>query len=572
MFRLYHLQKKPCYVFSMHHLRKMVRFFATLSILIPLVSTGQSGLFQKDTLYSRQDSLRGSITPEREWWNLLHYDLSVEVDIEKRQISGFNIISYEVLSKSQELQIDLQPPMRILYAKQKGTELRIRSEGNAHFIQLKQKQKVGKKQKLVIAFEGMPKEAVMAPWDGGFSWKTDSNGKPFVATSNQGIGASVWWPCKDHGYDEPDEGQRLRISVPKELVAVGNGRLTKQKESDSICSYTWEVTNPINNYGVNINIGDYVHFSEVYEGENGPLDMDYWVLRENEEKAKVQFKEAKRTIEAFEYWFGPYPFYEDSYKLVEVPYLGMEHQSSVTYGNNYKNGYNGRGRGSFDWSGTGWGLKWDYIIVHETGHEWFANNITAKDVADLWIHESFTTYSEALFTEYHFGKDAGEAYVIGTRKVVANEEPIIGEYGVHKEGSSDMYFKGNNILHTLRHVINDDSKWRSILRGLNASYFHQTVSSTEVEQYIANAAGLDLSSFFDQYLRQANIPVFEYRLAEGFIHYRWQSVVPDFTMPIRAIVDGTDCTIAPTTEWEKMKGSTITVDKNFYIEAVKVND
>ncbi|MFD0878390.1 M1 family aminopeptidase, partial [Massilia pinisoli] len=166
----------------------------------------------------------------------------------------------------------------------------------------------------------------------------------------------------------------------------------------------------INNYGINMNVGNYEHFNEIYDGEKGKLTLDYYVLPENLEKAKTQFKQVPMMLKAFEHWFGPYPFYEDGYKLVDVPYLGMEHQSSVTYGNKYNNGYLGR-----DLSGTGWGLKWDFIIVHESGHEWFANNITYKDMADMWIHESFTNYSENLYTEYYFGKEAGAAYVIGCR-------------------------------------------------------------------------------------------------------------------------------------------------------------
>ena len=382
----------------------------TITLLFYLLSTwlvGQSDLFNQNIAYSRQDSLRGSITPERAWWDLKHYDLEVAVDIKHQSIKGTNTITYEVLEKGNQFQIDLQAPMQIIEVKQDGETLQVVDEGSAHFIQLQKNQTPGDRITLEISFEGVPRVAANAPWDGGFTWVTDSNGKPFVATSNQGIGASIWWPCKDHGYDEPDEGLLLSITVPDSLVAVGNGRLHDTIEQEDTKTFVWKVINPINNYGVNINIGDYVHFSEVFSGENGPLDLDYWVLRENLEKAKAQFKQVPMTIEAFEYWFGPYPFYEDGYKLVEVPYLGMEHQSSVTYGNSYKNGYNGRGRGSFDWSGTGIGLQWDYIIVHETGHEWFANNITVKDVADLWVHEGFTAYSESLYTEYHFGKDKG---------------------------------------------------------------------------------------------------------------------------------------------------------------------
>jgi aminopeptidase N len=544
-----------------------MRQFILLTVLSAAIHTyGQTGLFEKGNRFTRQDSLRGSITPERAWWDLLHYDLSIRVDIDDQFISGKNVIRYKVLDAHQTLQIDLQAPMKIVTAEQNGKSLLVRSEGNAHFILLTQKQKPGSILDLTVTFEGKPRAAKNAPWDGGFTWTKDSNGKPFVANSNQGIGASIWWPNKDHGYDEPDNGLLLRITVPQGLVAVGNGRLQETTSAEQgEQTFVWKVINPINNYGVNVNIGDYVNFSEKFAGEKGELNLDYWVLRENEDKAREQFKEVPRTIEAFEHWFGPYPFYEDSYKLVEAPYLGMEHQSSVTYGNGYKNGYNGRNRVSFDWSGTGIGLKWDYIIVHETGHEWFANNITAKDVADMWVHEGFTAYSESLFVEYFFGKEEGSQYTIGTRQRLSNSEPIIGTYYVNKEGSSDMYFKGNNLLHTLRQVIANDDLWRSILRGLNEEFFHQTVTTTQVEKYIADKAGINLTSFFDQYLRDHRVPVLEFKMNDGKIAYRWANVIETFDMPIDVTIDSSSVRLTPTIEWKTIAGESFMPDINYYI-------
>lgn len=367
----------------------MKKFISTLILLIAITFS----YAQRSQTYTRQDSLRGSITKERAWWDLLKYNLTVAVDPENQSIKGSNIIKYKVLEPNKVIQIDLQPPMAIGSVTQEGKPLEVTHEGNAHFIKLVKEQIPGDINEIKIEYSGKPLAAKNAPWDGGFSWKKDANQKHFIATSCQGIGASLWWPCKDHMYDEPDNGMIISVNVPGDLIAVSNGRLkSEKKEKNKTKTFTWEVVNPINNYGVNINIGDYVHFSEKYAGEKGPLDMDYWVLRSNLDKAKVHFEDAKRMMKAFEYWFGPYPFYEDSYKLVEVPYLGMEHQSSTTYGNGYQNGYLGR-----DLSGTGWGLKWDYIIIHESGHEWFANNITYKDMADMWIHEGFTMYSESLF-------------------------------------------------------------------------------------------------------------------------------------------------------------------------------
>ena len=510
--------------------------------------------------YSRQDSLRGSITPERVWWDLLHYDLSVDVDIKTRTISGSNTIAYKVLDGQNTLQIDLQRPMRIDQVLQEGKELEVNQEGNAYFINLVKAQARGDENELTIVFSGKPRKAVRAPWDGGFSWKEDENGKPFVATSNQGLGASVWWPCKDHPYDEPDNGQLLSITVPKELVAVGNGRLIDTKKSGDKKTYVWKVVNPINNYGVNINIGDYTNMSSTYDGLKGTLDVDFWVLKQNKEKAEIQFQDAYRTLEALEYWFGPYPFYEDSYKLVEVPYLGMEHQSSVTYGNKYMNGYLGT-----DLSDTGWGLKWDFIIIHESGHEWFANNITYKDAADMWIHEGFTSYSESLFTEYFYGKEAGASYTKGLRKRIQNQAPVIGDYDVNNEGSGDMYYKGHNMLHTIRQIVADDEKWREILVGLNKDFYHQTVSSAEVEQYIMEKSGIDFSKVFDQYLRDIRVPVLEHFFKEGQLNYRWTNVVEKFDMPVDISLDGAKRRIYPAAEWKQVEGEAVEIDDNYYI-------
>lgn len=543
-------------------------FSIFLFLLIAISSSGQTGLFEGTNEYTRQDTLRGSITPERVWWDLLHYDLYVSVDPDAKAISGKNIVTYSVLEEGTSvLQIDLQSPMKITKISQEGKELKVIGEGNAHFVQLQAKQSKGDEKQLTIEFSGMPREAIRAPWDGGYSWTKDENGKHFIATSNQGIGASLWWPCKDHMYDEPENGVKLSINVPRDLVAVGNGRLEKViKGKNKTKTYVWNVVNPINNYGINVNVGDYANFSEKYDGEKGVLDMDYWVLSYNLEKAKTHFSDARKTMEAFEYWFGAYPFYEDSYKLVETPYLGMEHQSSVTYGNGYQKGYKG-----FDLSGTGWGLKWDYIIIHETGHEWFANNITYVDAADMWVHEGFTTYSESLFVEYFHGKEAASEYTRGLRLRIKNTKPIIGDYGVNGEGSSDMYSKGNNFLHTIRQIVDDDEKWRSTLRGLNKDFYHQTVTTDQVEKYITEKCGVQLDAVFDQYLRDIRIPVFEYHVRDGILTYHWTNCIEGFDMPLKISINGEEALIKPTVNLQKMTFSDtkidITVDPNFYVYA-----
>ena len=522
--------------------------------------------------FTRTDSIFGSITPQRAWWDLKHYDLDVSVFPERREITGTNTVTYTALDTGDELQLDLQAPMKLLSATQDGQSLEIRKDGMFHYIQLKKKQKKGETYTLKVTFSGKPVIARRPPWDGGFTWNRDSNGKHFIATSNQGIGSSIWWPNKDHPYDEPDNGVDLSITVPADLVAVGNGRLITTRDNGDTKTWHWRVINPINNYGVNINIGDYVNFSEKFEGINGELDLDYWVLRENLNKAKDQFQQAPLMIRAFEYWFGPYPFYEDSFKLVEVPYLGMEHQSSVTYGNRYENGYYGS-----DLSGTGWGLRFDFIIIHEGGHEWFANNITNTDVADMWIHEGFTAYSENLYLDYHFGKEAASEYVVGTRQHITNDIPIIGPYNVRQNGSKlDMYYKGANILHTLRQLLEDDTKWRNILRGLNSQFRHKTVSSKQVEDYISEKSGIDLTEFWQQYLRTVMIPKLEYKLEGKEVRFRYTEIIEKFDMPVMVLVNGKDEWIFPKAEWSNKSFDapieTFSVKPDFYITSEEIKE
>lgn len=359
--------------------------------------------------------------------------------------------------------------------------------------------------------------------------------------------------------------------VPDTLVAVSNGRFRGKVLNDNgTAAYTWAISNPINNYNIIPYIGKYVHWHENFSGERGNLDCDYWVLDYNVDKAKEQFKQAARMLQCFEHWFGPYPFYEDGYKLVESPHLGMEHQSAVAYGNGFANGYRGT-----DLSGTGWGLKWDFILVHESGHEWFGNNITSNDVADMWIHESFTNYSETIFTTCEFGKEAGNDYVIGTRAKIQNQSPVQGPYGVNQEGSGDMYYKGGNMIHTIRQVINDDEKFRKILRGLNEKYYHKTVDGADVEEYINKESGIDFSKVFDQYLRHIDIPVLEYRIEGKKVAYRWTNCVDGFNLPLKVKAGGIEYWIKPIQKWKRLKlkqsVNQFSIDRNFYVGARKAD-
>jgi len=530
---------------------------------------------------SHADTLRGTYGPGRDWWDVLKYDLHVKFNIADSTISGYNSIQLKVLRKGEYLQIDLQEPLIIdsicsitnetLQYKFTGKD--ISKDGNAYFISTDHFALAGTNLPLLqlkVYYHGKPQIARRPPWDGGLIWKRDTNNNPYVSIACQGKGASVWYPCKDHQLDEPDSAE-LHITCPDTLVTVGNGRFRgKVNNNDGTATYNWSVTSPINNYTIIPYIGKYVHFNEVYKGEKGDLDMDYWVLEQNLDKAKKHFADAPRMMKAFEYWFGPYPFYQDGYKLVEAPHLGMEHQSATAYGNGYQNGYLGR-----DLSGSGWGLKWDFIIVHESGHEWFANNITTRDIADMWVHEGFTNYSETLFTEYYYGKEAATAYIAGVRKNISNDIPIIGPYNVNKEGSGDMYAKGANMLHNIRQVINNDSLFRNILRGLNATFYHQTVTSKQVEEYISDQSKIDFSKIFDQYLRTIQIPVLEYKMEKKKLLYRYTNCIQGFDMPLK-INFNTQQWIKPTEAWQTLKGNSggdnkFSVDLNFYIKTKKVD-
>ena len=532
-----------------------------------------SQLGDKKNVFTHADTLRGGNGLYRQKWDVLHYDITAEPDYNNKTIVGKNTMQFYD-NGAKLMQIDLQEPMMLDSVTDKELSYKFRREGNVYWLEYRDTLAVYKIkpgiQSLSFYFHGKPREAVRPPWDGGWIWKKDKNNNPWMTVACQGLGASVWYPCKDIQSDKPDSGATLRMIVPDSLVAIGNGRLIKKEQINTNKTlYVYNVKNTINNYCIVPYIGKYVNFNEQYNGLNGNLDMNYWVMDYNLEKAKKQFTDAPKMMKAFEYWFGPYPFYEDGYQLIEAPHLGMEHQSAVAYGNGFKMGYTGR-----DLSGTGEGLKWDFIIVHESGHEWFANSICTKDIADMWVHEGFTNYSETLFTEYYWGKNAGETYVEGIRKNIENDIPIIGPYGVNKEGSSDMYYKGANMIHLIRQITNDDKKFRDLLLSINKTFYHKTVTTGEVEEYIGTYLKMDLNGIFDQYLRTIKIPVLQYKTAAKKVLYRWTNNVDNLRLPLKVSlskVQDKEQWITPSAKWKTLKtgkwydGKTFVVNKKFYI-------
>jgi len=532
------------------------------------VTTSQA---QDSSAVAHADSLRGSITPERAWWDVAFYDLRVRVNPADSTIRGVNHITYRVLQSGKQMQIDLQTPLMVDSFVQQGRRLEYRRDGNAFFVHLVAPQAAGGTGELAVYYGGHPRVAKRAPWDGGVVWSSDSLGRTVIATACQGTGASIWWPTKDTQTDEPDS-QRVVVTVPDPLINVSNGQLrSTTRNPDHTTSYEWFVAEPINNYDIAINAANYARISDVYDGEGGRLSLTYWPLDYHRDAAFKQFAQVKPMLACFEKWFGPYPWYRDGYQLVETPHLGMEHQSAVAYGNHYLNGYLGR-----DLSGTGQGLDWDFIIVHESAHEWFGNSLTTADLADMWVHEGFAAYSEALYVECLRGKEAGAEYVIGTRKGIRNDVPVTPDYGRNHEGSGDMYPKGANMLHTIRQVVNDDARWRGILRGLTSAFRHRIVTAREVESYISTQSGVDLSRVFQQYLTTTRIPIFEYRVDGSTLAYRWTDVVPGFDLPIRVMLADSGYTLLhPTEPWQTTRlsrsGDGLKVDPDFYVVVRKEN-
>lgn len=527
------------------------------------------GIQQINAQFTRRDSLQGGLRIERTSYDVKRYDLNIIINPEQKSIKGFNEITFDVVIPTQKIQVDLFENMKVDSIVWNAKKLNYKRDNDAVFIDFPEKLASRSNHKLKFYYSGNPRIAKNAPWDGGFVFSKDKAGKDFIAVAVQGTGASLWYPVKDSQTDEPDNGASIKVAVPNGLMNVSNGRfLGSQDLKNGYTRWDWEVKNPINNYTITVNIADYVHI----EDKMPDLDLDYYVLRENEAKAREHFMEVKPMMECFQSKFGRYPFWEDGYKLVETPYLGMEHQSAVAYGNKYKKGYMG-----FDLSGTGVGMFFDYITIHETGHEWFGNSITSMDIADMWIHEGFTTYSETVFIECIKGYDDAMKYINGQAKNVRNDKPIIGQYGVNNEGSGDMYYKGSLLLNTLRHIIGDDEKWWKMIYEYSETFKKKIITSDTVIDYFNKASGTNLTPVFRQYLYTNQVPVFIYKIKGDYLYYSWDNANEDFNMPIDIGFEDKKIRLNPTLKEQKIKLKKLSkksfqiYDNQFYVKIKEDN-
>ena len=517
-------------------------------VLCPPIASAQQKEPPPTTLRapSRAELLRGEYGRYRSNNDLLHYDLDVRIDPEKKWIGGKNTVRFKMLKDDTRIQLELFANLNIdrITAPLKGApyDLKYTRDVNTVYIDFPETLRSGRTYSIEFHYSGHPLE--VGRFD-ALAFKKDPAGEHWINTANEGVGSSVWWPSKDQWRDEPD-GMDIRVAVPNPLINVSNGRfMSKTDLGDGYTKWHYRVHYPINSYNVSVNIANYVHFGETM----GDLTLDYYVLPANLEKAKKQFAQVRPMIEAFEKYFGEYPFTKDGFKLIEVPYSGMEHQSAVTYGNRFANGYLER-----DWTGVGVSLKFDFIIIHESAHEWFGNAVSAAEQSDMWIHEGFATYLECLYVEHVFGYDDALRYANGYKSKIGNKEPIIVQRGLARDPNQDMYFKGALFLHTLRSVVNDDKKWFKLIRDLYDQFKYKNSMTEEIVAFVNKELGQDLTAVFDQYLRRTALPVLEltFNDAEKLVWYRWRADERDFAMPIRVGDPAKWQTIQPSVDWKSM--------------------
>ena len=508
----------------------MLRFIVYTIIIIFSANVASVQLFAEKK-FTRADTLRGMLSPLRTCYDVTFYELDIRVNPELQTIEGSNIIHFNVASRFDCMQIDLDQHLKIdKIIDEDGEALPFNREFAAVFITMPEKLKQGSSSKIKVFYSGKPVVAKRPPWQGGFTWERDKDDNPWVVVTCQGDGASLWWPNKDHQSDEPDS-MCISITVPPQLENISNGRLRgKTVLADGWTRFDWFVSYPINNYCVTLNIGKYAHFNDYYISRHDTLSLDYYVMPENEEKARLQFQQVKDMLACYEHYFGPYPFPRDGYKLIECPYTGMEHQTAIAYGNHYINGYRGRASSAV-------GLKFDFIIIHESAHEWWGNSVTSNDLADMWLHESFGAYAEALYVEYFYGYGEALTYINGKKQSVKNDRPVIGPYNVNTSGSEDMYDKGQLILNTLRNVIDNDSLWFAILKGLQETFKYQCIDGKEVFEFINKKTGRNYDYFFKQYFQKTELPQLSVFLTsldgQTTAVYQWNSEIKDFHMPIK---------------------------------------
>ena len=541
------------------------QFLFLLILQIVVINSLSAQLTEQKHVFTRADSLRGGLRPERSCYDVTFYDLKVKLDTVNKSITGSNEISFKAVTDFTVMQLDLLDSMYIDKITYKGVNLYYTREFNAVFVAFMTPVKAGAEGNILIQYHGKPIQAKRAPWDGGFVWTHDKNGKFWLGIACEGLGASSWWPCKDHLSDEPDKGIRIACTVPKGLKCVANGQYEGMKDDADGTTFTYHVTYPINNYNVTLNVGDYVHFEEEYVAKDGAkLKLNYDVLSYNLTKAQEQFKEVKPMLHCYEQYLGKYPFWRDGYRLVETPYLGMEHQSAIAYGNHYRTGYDGT-----DYSRIG--LRFDYIIIHESGHEWWGNSVSAKDLADMWIHEGFCTYTEAIYVECMHGKDTALHYVNAKKGRVGNHAAIQGPYGVNEEGNGDMYNKGALMLNTLRSVVNNDKLWWQIIKGVSDTAFqYKTTDAEEIIAYFNKKSGINLSPIFHQYIQYAGIPKFIYTIKpvkgkKYELIYFWMTDVKDFAMPVPITTANGKTEWLPTTNAIQNKFITLNSEADFKV-------
>ena len=508
-----------------------MRLLPLLFLLLATAASGQRPDYFHRHTFTRADTLRGALRPERTSFDVSYYHVDIDLDIEAKSLSGTVRMDFTIEEPTERIQVDLFANMQLERVMRGKEALPFERDGNAVFIDLPTRMAVGTEASLTMHYHGEPLKAKNAPWDGGFVWKKDRNGAPWIGVACEGTGASLWWPNKDHLSDEPDS-LRLTVTVPQALMAVSNGNLRSVKQAPrKRKTYDWFVSYPINNYNLSLTVGDLVHFSDTYTARDGEaLALDYYVLSYNLEKAKKQFEQVKPMLACYEDYLGKYPFWDDGFAMVETPYLGMEHQSGIAYGNQYKRGYLG-GMIPED-------MDWDYIIIHESGHEYFGNSISVADHAEMWIHESFTTYLEAVYVECHYGYEDAVRYLRGQREYIRNKSPLVGPLGVNFEnfGSSDHYYKGAWFLQTLRHALNDDVQWWAILKGFYQQHERSIVDTQDFIKYFNEATGRDWTAVFEQYLHHPKVPTLLYRFEQDgpdlVLSMRWRADATGFDLPV----------------------------------------